>query len=374
MSVNGAAGVRQTYGIHRIPMKKAADVVMSNETTNKNVDIFAHNAARDNDKGWNFIGNPYLVQHGGLDGSDTDVYMGLLVKEMKDGQWTGGWVFNDEQVRYVTQTNDCLNYTSTPVADATIPAFSAFFIQAKETGAIAFTSPNVAAAQSLAARCSDENKEITTGIILSGEKHSDRTGLLIADQFTEAYEFNADLSKFDNQDMNLYTISPSGKLAFMAINEDLAKQTIPLGYSVSTDGMYTIAFDEQRYHRNDIYALYLIDYDRNETTNLLHMDYNFYSETGTHAERFALQVAFAPKTPTDVEYTQVGDVLVSREGNTLRLDNLPSDATVTIYDAVGHLIEQHSPSQHLQVNLPTGYYLLHVANKQNAIVIDTFIP
>ena len=374
VSVNGATSVRQTYGIHRIPMKKTADVVMSNETTNKNVDIFAHNATRDNDKGWNFIGNPYLIQHGGLDGSDADVYMGLLVKEMKDGQWTGGWVFNGEQVRYVTQTNDCLNYTSTPVADATIPAFSAFFIQAKETGAIAFTSPNVAAAQSLTARRSDENKEITTGIILSGEKHSDRTGLLIADEFTEAYEFNADLSKFDNQDMNLYTISSSGKLAFMAINEELAKQTIPLGYSVSADGMYSIAFDEQRYSRNDIYALYLIDYDRNETTNLLHMDYNFYSETGAHAERFALQVAFAPKTPTDVEYTQVGDVLLSREGNTLRLDNLPSDATVTVYDAVGHLVEQHTASQLLQLTLQKGYYLLHIGNNQNSVVIDTFIP
>ena len=374
VSVNGATSVRQTYGIHRIPMKNSASDVMGNETTNHNIDIFAHNATRDNDKGWNFIGNPYLVQHGGLDGSDADVYMGLLVKEMKNGQWTGGWVFNGEQVRYVTQTNDCLNYTSTPVAGATIPAFSAFFIQAKETGAIAFTSPNVAAAQSLTARRSDENKEITTGIILSGEKHSDRTGLLIADQFTEAYEFNADLSKFDNQDMNLYTISSSGKLAFMAINEDLAKQTIPLGYSVSIDGMYTIAFDEQRYSRNDIYALYLIDYDRNETTNLLHMDYDFYSDSGASAERFALQVAFAPSTTTDIEYTQVGDILVSREGNTLRLDNLPSDATVTVYDAVGHLIEQHRASQLLQLTLQKGYYLLHIGNNQNSVVIDTFIP
>ena len=374
VSVNGATSVRQTYGIHRIPMKKAAGDVMDNETKDQNVSISAYNAARDNDKGWNFIGNPYLVQHGGLDGSDADVYMGLLVKEMKNGQWTGGWVFNGEQVRYVTQTNDCLNYTSTPVAGATIPAFSAFFIQAKETGAIAFTSPNVAAAQSLTARRSDENKEITTGIILSGEKHSDRTGLLIADQFTEAYEFNADLSKFDNQDMNLYTISSSGKLAFMAINEDLAKQTIPLGYSVSIDGMYTIAFDEQRYSRNDIYALYLIDYDRNETTNLLHMDYDFYSDSGASAERFALQVAFAPNTSTDVEYTQVGDVLLSREGNTLRLDNLPSDATVTVYDAVGHLIEQHTASQLLQLTLQKGYYLLHIGNNQNSVVIDTFIP
>ena len=371
VKVNGGESTRQKFGIHRLPLKQTAANMMTSETSSHLTTVNVYNGSkRDSDNGWNYLGNPYLSHYGDFTTADKVMKLGKLVWD----EAQGAWLPTDTEQRYVVFTNDCQNYTA-ELASTTIPAFSAFFIQADQGGAINFTSPNVAAAQSLAARRTEEgNKEITTGIILSGEEHSDRTGLLIADQFTEAYEFNADLSKFDNQDMNLYTISPSGKLAFMAINEELAKQTIPLGYSVSTDGMYTIAFDEQRYSRNDIYALYLIDYDRNETTNLLHMDYNFYSETGAHAERFALQVAFAPKTATDVEYTQVGDVLVSREGNTLRLDNLPSDVTVTVYDAVGHLIEQHSSSQHLQVDLPTGYYLLHVANKQNSVVIDTFIP
>ena len=372
VKVNGGESTRQKFGIHRLPLKQTAANMMISEQQSHSATINVYNGSkRDSDNGWNYLGNPYLSHYGDFTTADNVMKLGKLVWDEEQG----AWVVTDEEQRYVVFTNDCQNYTAELASTTAIPAFSAFFIQADQGGAINFTSPNVAAAQSLAARHSEEEtKEITTGIILSGEKHSDRTGLLIADQFTQAYEFNADLSKFDNQDMNLYTISSSGKLAFMAINEDLAKQTIPLGYSVSIDGMYTIAFDEQRYSRNDIYALYLIDYDRNETTNLLHMDYNFYSETGAHAERFALQVAFAPKTPTDVEYTQVGDVLLSREGNTLRLDNLPSDATVTVYDAVGHLVEQHTASQLLQLTLQKGYYLLHIGNNQNSVVIDTFIP
>ena len=365
-------GTRQKFGIHRLPLKQTAADMMISEKASHEATVNVYNGSkRDSDNGWNYLGNPFLSHYGNFTTADNVMKLGKLVWD----EAQGAWVSTDTEQRYVVFTNDCQNYTAELASTTAIPAFSAFFIQADQGGAIDFASPNVAAVQSLAARrTEEENKEITTGIILSGEKHSDRTGLLIADEFTEAYEFNADLSKFDNQDMNLYTISPSGKLAFMAINEELAKQTIPLGYSVSADGMYTIAFDEQRYSRDDIYALYLIDYDRNETTNLLHMDYDFYSETGANAERFALQVAFAPSTTTDIEYTQVGDILVSREGNTLRLDNLPSDATVTVYDAVGHLIEQHTASQLLQLTLQKGYYLLHIGNNQYSVVMDTFIP
>ena len=369
---NKINGTRQKFGIHRLLLKQTAADMMISEKASHEATVKVYNGSkRESDNGWNYLGNPFLSHYGDFTTADNVMKLGKLVWD----EAQSAWLPTDTEQRYVVFTNDCQNYIAELASTTAIPAFSAFFIQADQGGAINFTSPNVATPQSLAARHSEEEtKEITTGIILSGEKHSDRTGLLIADQFTQAYEFNADLSKFDNQDMNLYTISSSGKLAFMAINEDLAKQTIPLGYSVSTDGMYTIAFDEQRYSRNDIYALYLIDYDRNETTNLLHMDYNFYSETGAHAERFALQVAFAPNTSTDVEYTQVGDILVSREGNTLRLDNLPSDATVTVYDAVGHLIEQHTASQLLQLTLQKGYYLLHIGNNQHSVVMDTFIP
>jgi hypothetical protein len=198
--------------------------------------------------------------------------------------------------------------------------------------------------------------------------------LLIADNFTEEYDFNADLSKFENSSINLYTIGKDGKLAYMAINQTLAEQPIPVGYSATADGEYIIAFDEDRYNASDISALYLIDYDRNETTNLLHYDYTFHTAAGTYNQRFALQVAFLPANATNVEWVGESSVQLAVSGNTLLLNNLPGDATITIYDAVGHLITTASATTEMQINLPTGYYLVRIANKQQAIVIDTIIP
>ena len=376
-------GTRQTYGIHRIPIKKAAGDLATNEKTNAEIPIKAHgiNDANvlPNDKGWNYLGNPYLAGLGGMDGTDGDLQMGLLVQEVVNGQWTGGWVNNGAQVRYVTLTNDCQTFEAKPVAEAQIPAFTTFFIQAAQDGAIALTAPANAVPASVAARRyaaqQEAAKEITTGILLTGNDQTDRTGLLIADNFTEEYEFNADLSKFENSGINLYTIGKTGKLAYMAINQTLAEQPIPVGYSAPAEGLYTIAFDEDRYNATDISALYLIDYDSNEKTNLLHTDYSFVTAAGTNNQRFALQVAFAPENATNVEWVGDATVQVGVEGNTLMLNNLPTDAAVHVFDALGRLT-YHAPTvpTEMQLTLPTGYYLVRIADKQNAVVIKTVIP
>ena len=376
-------GTRQTYGIHRIPMKIAAGTLATNEKTNAVVQVTAHgiNDANvlPNDKGWNYLGNPYLAQLGGMDGDDEKLQMGRLIQEMIDGKWTGGWVYNNEQVRYITITNDCQNFDPLPVAEAQIPAFTTFFIQAAQDGAISLTAPANVVPASIAARHyaaqQQAAKEITTGIILTGNDQTDRTGLLIADNFTEEYDFNADLSKFENSGINLYTIGKDGKLAFMAINQALAEQPIPLGYGAPTDGEYTIAFDEDRYNATDISALYLIDYDRNEKTNLLHTDYSFVTAAGTNNERFALQVAFIPQNATSVEWVDDATIQVAVDGNNLLLNNLPTDAGVQVFDALGRVIyaTPNAPTE-MQITLPTGYYLVRIADKQHAVVINTVIP
>ncbi len=382
VSVNSGAKERQKYGIHRIPISTTADKLATNEKTNAEVQITAYGDASTppNDRGWNYLGNPYLAQLGGMDGDDEDLQMGLLEQEKDaNGDWTGGWVYNNEQVRYITVTNDCQNFDPRPVADATIPAFSTFFIQASQDGAILLTAPANPEPASIAARHyaaqKESAKEITTGIILTGNDQTDRTGLLIADIFTEEYDFNADLSKFENSGINLYTIGKDGKLAFMAINQALAEQPIPLGYGAPADGEYTIAFDEDRYNATDISALYLIDYDRNETTNLLHTDYSFVTTAGTNNERFALQVAFIPQNATSVEWVDDATIQVAVDGNNLLLNNLPSDAGVQVFDALGRVLYAtlNAPTE-MQITLPTGYYLVRIADKQHAVVINTVIP
>lgn len=385
VKVNGATeGTRQKYGIHRIPITETASDLMKGEKSlddNGNVvartiDIYAHPADRPNDMGWNFLGNPYLAQYGGLSAEDEDVQVGLLEHEMVDGKWTGGWKHTGN-LRYVTTTTDGQNYTAVEVDKATFSPFNTFFIQAATDGALSFAWAS--RAQSLPARHyaaqQETVKEITTGIILTGNDQTDRTGLLIADNFTEEYDFNADLSKFENSGINLYTIGKTGNLAYMAINQTLAEQPIPVGYTAPAEGLYTIAFDEDRYNATDISALYLIDYDSNEKTNLLHTDYSFVTAAGTNNQRFALQVAFAPANATNIEWVGDGTVQVGVEGNTLMLNNLPTDAAVHVFDALGRLM-YHAPTvpTEMQLTLPTGYYLVRIADKQHAVVIKTVIP
>ena len=377
VSVNGGTAQRPKFGIHRIQLTGVgADDLLKSENEDKTIDITAHSADRPNDMGWNFLGNPYLAQYGGLSTSDEDVQVGLLEHEMVDGKWTGGWKHTGN-LRYVTTTTDGQNYTAVEVDKATFSPFNTFFIQAATSGQLQFAWAS--RAQSLPARQyaaqQEAAKEITTGILLTGNDQTDRTGLLIADNFTEEYEFNADLSKFENSGINLYTIGKTGNLAYMAINQALAEQPIPVGYTAPAEGLYTIAFDEDRYNATDISALYLIDYDSNEKTNLLHTDYSFVTAAGTNNQRFALQVAFAPENATNVEWVGDATVHVGVEGNTLMLNNLPTDADVHIFDALGRLM-YHAPTvpTEMQLTLPTGYYLVRIADKQHAVVIKTVIP
>ena len=377
VSVNGGTAQRPKFGIHRIQLTGVgAEALLESETKDKTIDITAHPADRPNDMGWNFLGNPYLAQYGGLSADNENVQVGLLEQEMVDGRWTGGWKHTGN-LRYITITIDGQTYTPVEVDKATFSPFNTFFIQAAKDGALQFASASRAQnapARHYAAQ-QETVKEITTGIILTGNDQTDRTGLLIADNFTEEYDFNADLSKFENSGINLYTIGKDGKLAFMAINQTLAEQPIPLGYGAPAEGLYTIAFDEDRYNATDISALYLIDYDSNEKTNLLHTDYSFVTAAGTNNQRFALQVAFAPENATNVEWVGDATIQVGVEGNTLMLNNLPTDATVHVFDALGRLM-YHAPTvpTEMQLTLPTGYYLVRIADKQNAVVIKTVIP
>lgn len=340
---------RQLFGIHRIPMRMGNEELDRNEKTDKVIAISAYEADRPNDSGWNFIGNPYLAPYQGDIGYST------------------------EQLRYITTTTDGKNYQSIPVATASIDPLHAYFVQAGETSDLSFEQTNRVPLP-LQARKEHEAREMTTGLVLYGPDHTDCMGLLIAEHYTEAYEYNADLAKFENQDINIFAIGQTGKLAYMAIHPELAKQQIPIGYSVPDRGVYTLAWDEAQHNNDDIIALYLIDKDNGQVTNLIALDYTFNSEKGANTARFALQVAFAPNNATRAIYLEERAIELTREGHTIHMTNLPLDTRVTIYNAIGHMVEQSSASYSHQWTLPTGYYLMDIRTKQSNIILNTIIP
>ena len=330
VSVNGAEKERQKFGIHRLPIHNV-DIINKNEIKNKNISVIAHGneQTNDNDRGWNFLGNPYL------------------------GEYTG--TIGD--IRYITQTNDGKKYFSNEVADVTLDPFNTYFVQVDENQNIPFNILNSPYMQSPR---KDKYNEISTGILLSCDEMVDRVGVLIADRYTENYDFNADLAKFDNHDLTVYAISKSGKLSYTAISPQTANQSIEIGYKVLEGNQFTFQFDDSRYEAQDIDKLYLIDKELNVTTDLLQTDYSFYSDAGTYDQRFALDIRFHENNTTNIpQYSQEPSIIL--ENQSLNISNLPVGTRVSIYNVLGHCFyQQAATSSELSIQLPSGYYILHI--------------
>lgn len=330
VSVNGAEKKRQKFGIHRLPVFDIS-IINENEVKNNLISVIAHGneQTNDNDRGWNFLGNPYL------------------------GEYTG--TIGD--IRYITQTNDGKKYFSNEVANVTLDPFNTYFVQVDQNQTIPFNILNSPYMQSPR---KDKYDEISTGILLSCDEMVDRVGVLIADRYTENYDFNADLAKFDNHDLTIYAISKSGKLSYMAISPQTANQSIEIGYKVLEGNQFTFQFDDSRYRAKSIDKLYLIDKELNVITDLLQTDYSFYSNAGTYDQRFVLDIRFnGTNTANTSVYSQEPSIIL--ENQSLNISNLSVGTHVSIYNFLGHCFYQQAATlSELSIQLPSGYYILHI--------------
>lgn len=330
VSVNGAEKERQKFGIHRLPVFDIS-IINENEVKNNLISVIAHGneQTNDNDRGWNFLGNPYLAEYNGSIGD----------------------------IRYITQTNDGKKYFSNEVANVTLDPFNTYFVQVDQNQTIPFNIPNSLYMQS---PLKDKYDEISTGILLSCDDMVDRVGILIANRYTESYDFNADLAKFDNHDLTAYAISTSGNLSYMAISPQTANQSIEIGYKVLEGNQFTFQFDDSRYKAQSIDKLYLIDKELNVTTDLLQTDYSFYSNAGTYDQRFALDIRFhGTNTANTSVYSQEPSIIL--ENQSLNISNLSVGTRVSIYNFLGHCFYQQAATlSELSIQLPSGYYILHI--------------
>lgn len=338
VSVNGAEKVRQQFGIHRLPIHNINTI---NETETKNISVIAHGneQTNDNDRGWNFLGNPYL------------------------GEYTG--TIGD--IRYITQTNDGKKYFSNEVSNVTLDPFNTYFVQVNQDQTLSFNMPNSSYIQSPQ---KEVYHEISTGIQLSCMDIVDRVGILIADRYTENYDFNADLAKFDNHDLSSYAISDNGNLSYIAINSQTAEQSIRIGYKVSENAHLTFQFDDSRYDAKSINKLFLIDKELNVKTDLLQTNYSFYSDAGNFDQRFALEIQFHDGNATNVSMNNIEPNIIL-EPQCLKISNVSLDTRISIFNVLGHCFyQQIAASSELAIQLPRGYYIIHI----NCAIRTVFIP
>lgn len=283
--------------------------------------------------GWNFIGNPYMCTFNGNDGGISGK---ITIQE-------GG------NVKYATIPDlEFKNYYQVPIAEANLKPASGFFIQADNASpqTITFNADKIVP-PSAPVRYTVQQERIPEQeayIRLSYDGGNDLMGLIIGEDYTEGYEPNADLAKVlgGANAVKTYMHYADMDMAYVAINETLAKEWIPVTVNIPADGEYTYSLTSYS-EVNDLEGVYLIDYmNSNQVTNLIEEDYTFVAEAGTSANRFSINAKVGQRnTPTDIDIINAGgDINSSKPLKFLWNDKVFILHNGVIYDATGKKVRE----------------------------------
>ena len=316
--------------------------------------------------GWNFTGSPYLsifgkndqlTMEGGVEqviisvpnGAASKTYTQILASEKEIKPFTAYFV------QAVDPTNGQNNMLDLTYSKGTTVTEQAAPRRATEKEAVIFVELNVTA---------DNNKQLT-----------DNAGLQVSDRFTDNYEIGFDLEKmYAAADRpQLYTVaSDRGKLAYNALSDQSA-QNIPLGLYVPQAGDYTLSLNRRASRLQAAESVYLLQ-NGIVVADLMLQDYTLSAAKGEQAG-YSLDIRRATKVVTDVE--QIGTdepYAIVRDGQ-LTIGNLPEDAAVGIYDALGRLVwsvEQTDGRTPVVADLPqTGVYMVLIASGEQQYVLKS---
>ncbi len=256
--------------------------------------------------GWNFVGNPYMS-----------------IFNEDDGTGISGKITTQEggSIKYATiPTLDFKNYYQVPIAEANLKPASGFFIQADNASpqTITFNADKIVPPSAPARyTTSDESvPEQEAYIRLSNGAEHDLMGLIIGEDYTEAYEPNADLAKLlgEANAVKTYMHYANMDMAYVAINATLAQEWIPVTVNIPAEGEYTFSITNSS-TVDALEGVYLIDYaNNNQVTNLIENNYTFVAEAGTISNRFAINAIIGQReTPTDIDIINAGGDINGKE-------------------------------------------------------------
>ena len=287
--------VGKAFSIVRMPLTipdgwtTGGELGYVSSTHKDQVNVTAHakndGSTPDYAKGWNFIANPYM-----------SLFKGTLSYAA------------DDDIAYANIPDiNFKEYDQVPI-DATkaLKPSSAFLIQAPKTGTATFATSSRALAAAPSYRNTKADAAMLTQrayIQLSDEDAEDMMGILVSEKYTAEYELNADLEKLlsDGNTLRTYMRYNNLNMAYLAINEELAKELISVAVRIPADGDYTFKMHEGSVV-NELEGVYLTDYETGKVTNLLYNDYTFTAEAGTLSDRFAINaIVGVHTTPTSLD-------------------------------------------------------------------------
>lgn len=273
-------------------------------------------------KGWNFIANPYMSLHKGM------------------------LSYTDEgTIEYANIPDiDFKEYDQVPIVSSKLKPASGFLIQAPKSGTVTFGETNRAASvPSYRREVIEETMPLQrVYITLANDEAEDMMGILVGENYTAAYEANADLTKLlsDGNTLRTYMYYGEQNMAYLAINPILAQEWIPVRVRIPVDGEYTFSLDNASMVEN-LEGVYLIDYaNGDQVTNLIEENYTFYSEGGSFSGRFAINAIVGERqTPTAIDIIG-GDENSNEPIKFIYHDNVYIWHNGVIYDATGKKVRE----------------------------------
>ena len=335
ISADMQSGVGNEYSIIRLPMK--SNVTSGNTEVAKIVQVYAYANTNgveitDNNKGWNYLSNPYMAAISGAE-ADSKLVVGYLDRN----EVTEPWEWVNDTYRYVTIPSDDGTYHyQQKFKDAILNPFKSFFLQIAAEGELSFDLVSRQSAPARYLQTDNEKREVEFEVLLANDTRSDNLGFLIGEDYTPAYEINADLEKMIGS-MSIYTIYNGYNLAYNALSPTNAAEQIPIGYVVPTVGEYTFALDESS-DIEDVEHIYLIDYETSAITDLVTDVYTFTASEQKSDTRFAINVTLKSK-----ESTVTGLVNINKDSEQslkfIHNDKIYILHNGIIYDATGKFVE-----------------------------------
>lgn len=345
VSVGGGAATRQAWGIQRMTMAiTSAAAATTAETNDKNISVDSYSnvnnpSNQDNDRGWNLVGNPYMVNLTDL--SSNSLIAGKLV-HTDTNPWDGKWMNNGDGVRYVTiPDNNFDSYVAKTASMASgegdLMPGRAFFVQIAEgASTLTFAAANRASLTPARFAQTAQSVDIETGIVMSDESKHDEVNFWIKEDKSAEYEYNADYPKTPNKtNFNIYGVHQSGNLSWVAISPAIAEGDMAIGYQVPAAGDYTLSLSE-KYIAEEIESVFVTDHGVSPelTTDLMVNTYTFtVHQAETNNERFTVSIKVREE---DNIATDIGNSTVDTHAvKFIRDDKMYILRNGLLYDATG---------------------------------------
>lgn len=281
-----------------------------------------------NHKGWNLVGAPYLMPYQSEFASP--LRTGKIVEDYSPGHmnptWDGSWTDNGDGLYYIAIpiNNGWDYYYQDRIANYKMQPFTSYFVQidaADPANPDPSTPQGVGFDKDQVVRSSivrrnkweyeevEDNHPVWCQIDLTNPQgENDKTTVLISNKFTDDYDMMRDMVKMRGSYYSYYTRpvlasrNNEGEMAFNALPDSSALAGIPLNFFAAGSGSYTISFNE-RYGREEVKAVMLLDKNNNQWYNLLDEPYSFTTNRVNDKNRFVLSVRVErkkPQTPTDI--------------------------------------------------------------------------